>query len=207
MEDVGRCAEAVDRLTYADLFMAITNMQGIQPRNIEEIASRNEEKLTQLGPVIERVNAEKLQVAIDRTYGIMARKQMLPPAPAHLQGEPVKVDFVSILAQMQRMVGLGQIERTVSFVGSLAAQFPEASDRLDIDAVIDDYADRAGAPPKIIRSVKDAQALRDKRNQEQQMEKMASMAQPMQRGADAARLLSEAAQKAGVMGGGMEAPQ
>jgi hypothetical protein len=202
MDDVQRCSEAVDRLTYADLFMAITNMQGIQPRNIEEIASRNEEKLTQLGPVIERVNAEKLQVAIDRTFGIMARKRMLPPAPAHLQGVPVKVDFVSILAQMQRMVGLGQIERTVSFVGSLAAQFPEASDRLDIDAVIDDYADRAGAPPKIIRSVKDAQALRDKRNQEQQMEKMASMAQPMQRGADAARLLSEAAQKSGMLGGG-----
>jgi hypothetical protein len=204
MDDVQRCSEAVDRLTYADLFMAITNMQGIQPRNIEEIASRNEEKLTQLGPVIERVNAEKLQVAIDRTYGIMARKQMLPPAPKHLQGEPVKVDFVSILAQMQRMVGLGQIERTVSFVGSLAAQFPEASDRLDIDAVIDDYADRAGAPPKIIRSVRDAQALRDKRNQEQQMEKMASLAQPMQRGADAARLLSQAAQNAGMTGG--EAP-
>jgi len=137
----------------------------------------------------------------------MARKQMLPPPPAHLQGEPVKVDFVSILAQMQRMVGLGQIERTVSFVGSLAAQFPEASDRLDIDAVIDDYADRAGAPPKIIRSVQDAQALRDKRNQEQQMEKMASLAQPMQRGADAARLLSEAAQNAGMMGGGMGEPQ
>jgi len=202
MDDVQRCSEAVDRLTYADLFMAITNMQGIQPRNIEEIASRNEEKLTQLGPVIERVNAEKLQVAIDRTFAIMARKQMLPPAPEHLQGVPVKVDFVSILAQMQRMVGLGQIERTVSFVGSLAAQFPEASDRLDIDAVIDDYADRAGAPPKIIRSVSDAQALRDKRDQEQQMEKMASLAQPMQRGADAARLLSEAAQKSGMLGGG-----
>lgn len=203
MDDVQRCSEAVDRLTYADLFMAITNMQGIQPRNIEEIASRNEEKLTQLGPVIERVNAEKLQVAIDRTFAIMARKQMLPLPPVQLQGQPVKVDFVSILAQMQRMVGLGQIERTVSFVGSLAAQFPEASDRLDIDAVIDDYADRAGAPPKIIRSVQDAQALRDKRNQEQQMEKMASMAQPMQRGADAARLLSEAAQNAGMAGGGM----
>jgi hypothetical protein len=36
------------------------------------------------------------------------------------------------------------------------------------------------------------------------MEKMASLAQPMQRGADAARLLSEAAQKAGMMGGGAQ---
>ena len=177
-------------------------MQGIQPRNIEEIASRNEEKLTQLGPVIERVNSEKLEVAIDRTFGIMSRKGMLPPAPDALQGQPIKVDFVSILAQMQRMVGIGQIERTVSFVGNLAAQFPDAADRLNIDEIVDDYADRAGAPPKIIRSVQEAQAMRQQRAQDQQNAKMAAMAQPAQQAADAARLMSEAAQN-----GGMQMPQ
>ena len=201
MEDVQRCAEAVDRLTYADLFMAITNMQGVQPRNIEEIASRNEEKLTQLGPVIERVNSEKLEVAIDRAFGIMARKKLLPPAPEHLQGQPVKVDFVSILAQMQRMVGLGQIERTVSFIGNLAARFPEAGDRLDVDATVDDYADRAGAPPRIIRSVDEAQGLRQQRAQDAQNAKLAAMAGPAQQGADAARLLSEAARNGGGLAG------
>lgn len=202
MGDVQRCSDAIDRLTYADLFMAITNMQGIQPRNIEEIASRNEEKLTQLGPVIERVNSEKLEVAIDRTFGIMSRKGMLPPAPDVLQGQAIKVDFVSILAQMQRMVGIGQIERTVSFVGNLAAQFPDAADRLNIDEIVDDYADRAGAPPKIIRSVREAQAMRQQRAQDQQTAKMAAMAQPAQQAADAARLMSEAAQN-----GGMQMPQ
>lgn len=200
MEDVQRCADAIDRLTYADLFMAITNMQGVQPRNVEEIASRNEEKLTQLGPVIERVNSEKLEVAIDRTFGILSRKGMLPPAPEQLQGQPIKTDFVSILAQMQRMVGIGQIERTVSFVGNLAAQFPDAADRLNIDEIVDDYADRAGAPPKIIRSVDDAQAMRQQRAQDQQNAKMAAMAQPAQQGADAARLMSEAAQNGGLQG-------
>lgn len=197
MGDVQRCADAVDRLTYADLFMAITNMQGVQPRNIEEIASRNEEKLTQLGPVIERVNSEKLEVATDRAFGIMARKRLLPPAPEKLQGAPIKTDFVSILAQMQRMVGIGQIERTVSFVGNLAAQFPEAGDRLNIDETIDDYADRAGAPPKILRSVDEAQQVRQQRAQDAQTAKIAALAQPAQQGADAARLLSEAAQNGG----------
>jgi hypothetical protein len=198
MEDVGRCAEAVDRLTYADLFMAITNMDGIQPRNVEEIASRNEEKLTQLGPVIERVNNEKLEVAIDRAFGIMSRKGLLPPAPEQLQGQPVKVDFVSILAQMQRMVGLGQIERTVGFVGNLAGQFPEAADRLDIDAIVDDYADRAGAPPKIIRSIDDAGKRREGRAQEAQMAKVAAMAGPAKDGAAAMQMLG---QMAGAQGG------
>jgi hypothetical protein len=72
-EEMDKCRRQIDALSFADLFNAITNMQGIQPRNVEEIASRNEEKLTQLGPVIERVANEKLQVAIDRVFAIMSR--------------------------------------------------------------------------------------------------------------------------------------
>ncbi|KAK0348221.1 hypothetical protein LTR94_038126, partial [Friedmanniomyces endolithicus] len=69
---------------------------------------------------------------------------MLPPIPQAMQGQSeIKVEFVSILTQMQRMVGLGQIERTASFVGNLAAAFPEAADKLNTDEMIDEYADRA----------------------------------------------------------------
>jgi hypothetical protein len=190
MADMERCTNSVDRLFYADLFMAITNMQGVQPRNIEEIASRNEEKLTQLGPVIERVNNEKLEVAIDRTFGIMQRASLLPDPPEHMQGRPIKVDFVSILAQMQRMVGIGQIERTAGFIGNLAGVFPEAADKLNIDEMIDEYADRAGAPPKIIRSNDAVKSIRDARIQQKQMEQAAMAAPAMKDGAAAAELLS-----------------
>ena len=190
-EDVMMCREAVDGASYADLFMAITNMQGIQPRNIEEIASRNEEKLTQLGPVIERVNNEKLEVALDRVFGIMSRGGLLDPAPEALQGKDIKFEFVSILTQMQRMVGIGQIERTAGFVGNLVAVFPEAADKLDIDEMIDEYADRAGAPPKMIRTKDAVDAIRAARAEAQQAEKMAAMMPAVQQGADAARLLSE----------------
>ena len=188
---IEKLEQRVSQLTYADLFLAITNMQGIQPRNIEEIASRNEEKLTQLGPVIERVSTEKLEVAIDRTFGIMQRLGLLPPAPEVIQGQPVKVDFVSVLAQMQRMVGLGQMERTIGFIGNLAASFPEAADRLDIDETIDEYADRAGAPPRILRSVQDAQAIRQQRAQQQQNAQLAAAMPAVKDGAQAATLLAE----------------
>lgn len=185
MEDMVRCTEAIDRLTYADLFMAITNMNGIQPRNMEEIASRNEEKLTQLGPVIERVNVEQLEKVIDRTFGIMSRKGMFPPAPESLQGKPIKVDYVSILAQMQRMLGIGQLERTVGFIVSAASANPEALDKLNVDEAIDEYADRAGAPPRIIRSDSEVQQIRQARAQQQQMAQLATMAQPAKDGTEA----------------------
>lgn len=197
VQDIQRCTQAVDEISFASLFNAITNMEGIQPRTVEEIASRNEEKMTQLGPAIERVNGEKLKVAIDRTFGIMSRLNMIPPAPDHLQGQALKIDFVSILTQMQRMVGLGQIERVTSYIGNLAAAFPEAADKLDIDNTIDDYADRAGAPPQIIRSDQDVEQLRESRQQQQQAAQLNAAMPAAKDGADAARLLSEAAQNGG----------
>jgi len=189
--EILQCRQQIDATSYAELFMAITNMQGVQPRNMEEIASRNEEKLTQLGPTIERVNTEKLGVGVDRVFGIMLRGGMLPPIPDKLRDVELKVDFVSILTQMQRMVGLGQIERGVSFIGNMIAAFPEAGDKLDVDETIDEYADRAGMPPKLIRSPDAVEKIRAQRRQQQQAEKMAASMPAVQQGADAARLLSE----------------
>jgi hypothetical protein len=198
VQDIERCTQAVDQLSFASLFQAITNMEGVQPRNVEEIASRNEEKMTQLGPAIERVNGEKLKPAIDRTFGIMSRMGLLPQAPEHLQGQAIKIDFVSILTQMQRMVGLGQTERVTSFIGNLAAAFPDAADKLNVDAAIDDYADRAGAPPTIIRSDKEIEQLREAKQQAQQQQQMLAAMPAVKDGADAARLLSETAQNGGI---------
>jgi len=190
--EVDKCRKSIDAASYAELFMAITNMQGIQPRNIEEIAARNEEKMTQLGPVIDRVNNEKLKVALDRTFGMMMRGNFFPPAPDALQGAEIKFEFVSILTQMQRMLGLGQIERTSAFVGNLVGVVPEAIDKLNVDEMIDEYADRAGAPAKMIRSAEEVEAIRQQRQQQQAAQQAAAMAPAAQQGADAARLLSEA---------------
>lgn len=190
-KDIIEVQRAVDMATYADLFLAITNMQGVQPRNVEEIASRNEEKLTQLGPVIERVENEKLQVAIDRAYAILERGRLLPPPPEELHNVEIKIEFVSILAQMQRMIGLGQLERSLGFTGQLAAAFPEVLDNVDSDAVLREYYDRAGTPPKSLRGMQDVEKIRASRAQQQKMERAVAMLPAVRDGADAARLLSE----------------
>jgi hypothetical protein len=122
---------------------------------------------------------------------VMNSRGMLPDAPPAIANMDLKIEFVSILAQMQRMVGIGQIERTVSFIGNLSAVFPEAPDKLNTDEMIDEYADRAGAPQKIIRTEKEVEQIRAQRAQAKQMQTAAAMAQPAQQGADAARLLSE----------------
>lgn len=76
--EIDKAREEISGAAFADLFNAITNMPGIQPRTVEEIASRNEEKLTQLGPVIDNVTKEKLSIVVDRTFGVMLRGGLLP---------------------------------------------------------------------------------------------------------------------------------
>lgn len=198
-EDVMDARRAIDRMTYADLFMAITNMEGVQPRNIEELARRHEEQLTQLGPVTDRANGEFLQVAFDRLFGILARGNLLPPPPEEIEGMEIRVDFTSVLTQAQRLLGISQTERAVGFVGNLAAAFPDAADNLDTDAIVKDYWERSGATAAGLRDPEVRDAMRKQRAQAQQAERAAAMAPAVQQGADAARLLSEADTGSGSM--------
>ncbi len=189
-EEMDKCRRQINALAFADLFNAITNMAGIQPRTVEEIVARNEEKLTQLGPVIERVANEKLQMAIERAFGILSRGGFLPPVPPALSEKQLNVEFVSILQQMQRMVGLGQIERVVGFVGNLAGVHPEALDKIDFDEAVDQYGYRAGAPARLIRPARDVAALRQARADQSATAQTLAALPAVKAGADAAKLLA-----------------
>ncbi len=189
--DNDRTERWIQEASYAELFMAITNMRGIQPRNMEEIAKRNEEKLSQLGPVVDRVQVEKLSVIVMAFFKIALNANLLPPVPEELNGRAVNIEFVSILAFAMKMLGLGTMERFFGFVGNIAAIHPEILDKVDFDQAVDEYAERSGVPSRVVVSDDDVSAVRQARAQQQQQERAAAMMPAVQQGADAARLLSE----------------
>ena len=189
--EVERLTKRVNQLFYADLWMAVTDMDGIQPRNEQELQYRNEEKLTQLGPVVDRVNIEKLEVEIDRAYNILDNLNLISPAPQELQKKPLQIQFVSILAQAQLATANSAIERAAQFVGYLAGQFPEAALKFDAEQAIDEFARNSHTSPKIIRSDEIVAQMKEQQAQQQQAQQMAAMAQPAQQGAQAAQLLSQ----------------
>lgn len=190
--DAQEIRNAIDEATYARLFMAISNLEGSADRTVAEIAAREEEKLTQLGPVIERVNNEKLAVALDRAFDLAARNGMFPEPPEELQGMPIEVDFISILAQAQRMIGMQQTERALAFTAQLnnVTGSTAASENLDVDGLVRDYWDRAGAPPKGLRDPADRDAERQARAQEAAAMRAAEMAKAAQPAANAMQTLA-----------------
>ena len=200
-EDIGDVQRRIDRTLYADLFLMLANMEGIQPRNQFEIAERKEEKLLALGPVLENIYNGQLEPVIERTYGILNRLRMLPPPPPDLQKKDFDIEYTSMLAQAQKAVATGSIERGVAFVGQLAAVKPDVLDKIDADEAVDIYSDYIGMPPSIIVPDDEVAKIRSARLQKQKAAESAAMAKEVapaaKQGADAVAVLADAQNNAG----------
>lgn len=194
-EDIGETQERVNRTFYADLFLMLSNMEGIQPRNQLEISERKEEKLLALGPVLENIYNNQLEPVIERTYAIMNRRRMLPPPPPDLQNRDLDIEYTSMLAQAQKAVATGSIERGVGFVGQLSAVKPDVLDKIDADEAVDVYFDYIGVPPSIVVPDDEVAKIRAARAQKQQAAENAAMAAQMapaaKQGAEAASVLAD----------------
>lgn len=182
--------QLIDQAFFANLFLMLT---GIERSGVTatEIAKREEEKLLMLGPVLNRLNEEALDPVVERMFSEMMDRGMFPPPPEELEGYDLEIEYVSIMAQAQKMVGVGSIERGVSFIGNLAGVRPDALDKLNVDSVIDDYWNVIGAKTSSLNSEDAVAEIRQQRAQAQQQQQMAAMAQPIQQSAQAAKLLSE----------------
>jgi len=203
-EDIRDVQERVRRALYEDLFLMLSQMEGVQPRNTFEIAERKEEKLLALGPVLENIYNDQLEPTIDRTYAILNRRGELPPPPKELEGQDLKVEYISILAQAQKAVSTGAIERGAAFVGQLAAAKPDVLDKLDADEAVDQYFDAIGVPPSIVNSDDEVAKMRADRARRQaaaeNAEMAATVAPAAKAGADAAAVLAGAQNNASGQG-------
>ena len=195
--DIRETEERVNEAFYASLFMMLaqSDRRQITAREIEE---RHEEKLIGLGPVLELQHKEKLRPLIFNAYETLREQNRLPPTPEALDGQKLMIDYISMLAQAQRAVSTGSIERLYAFAGNLAAVFPELPDKLDSDGAIEEYASMLGTPANVLRTRDEVDAIRAQRAQAQQeaaaAEQLAQIAPAAHQGAQAAQVLANAAQ-------------
>ena len=170
IQDIKEDEYRINAAFYADLFlmMAQTDRREI---TATEVAERHEEKLLALGPVIERLGNEYLDQTIERAFEIMVYHGEIEEPPEEIQGMPLKVEYISVLAQAQQQVGIGAIEKFLSFTGYAAQFFPDAPDKVDIDQAIDEVGSMLGVPQRVIVSdEKVAQKRQARAEQQQQMQ-------------------------------------
>lgn len=179
-EEGMRIEDRVNEAYYKNLFMMVSQIADQPNITATQINTMREEKLLMLGPVLERLNDELLDPMITRVFNIMQRKGMMQKPPKEIQGMPLKVEYISVLAQAQKAMGIGNIERFTTFViGQLAPVSPDAMDKINIDEIIDEYADGVAVPPKLVRTQEEVAQLRAERQeriaqQEQMQQGMAA---------------------------------
>lgn len=172
---------------YEDLFLMLSTSDR-RDFTATEIAERKEEKLLALGPVVGRIGPDALGPLIDRTFSVMLRKGLIPPAPEEMSGMALNVVYISIMAIAQKMIGIASLDRFTLSMVQVATAMPEAVDKINTDELVDTYADMTGIPPAIVRSADEVAAIREARAQTQQA---AANATTLKDASSAAKNLSE----------------
>lgn len=174
--------KAISEAFFADLFLM---MQDDQRSGITatEIAERQAEKLQILGPVLERLENELLNPLITRTFAIMFRGGLLPPPPPEIQGMELKIQYISVLAQAQKMASITAIDQWTGAIITEATetQDPSILDIIDFDEKNAEKAYMLGVPAKIVRP---PDAIAQKRQDRAKVQQAAQQAQAANINAD-----------------------
>lgn len=149
MEDQNMVRARIMRTFYADLLQ--------MPEKVDmtatEYMQRVQERMRLLGPVIGRLEGEALGPFIERVFGLLMRKGLLPPAPDMIQDKEFSVEYVSPIATAQKQ---GEAQSLVQVANTLAMMVgPEMAPQLlakkvDPERVVDFLWSLFNADPDLL---------------------------------------------------------
>ena len=111
-----------------------------------------------------------------------------PPCPPELAGRRLRVEFVSLLAQAQKLVGINAADQYLALTLKASAAWPEALDTLNVDHLLDNYAESLGLPVNLTRSSEERKQLRAARAEAAQAQ---ALTEAVQKGVGMVRELAQ----------------
>jgi hypothetical protein len=184
--DINGIEERIKRTNFNNLFTDISDLKTV--RSATEIEARREEKLLML-PVIKRLDKEVLAPAVERTWAIMERANLLPkPIPPEVVGMLIGIKYISPFAMAMLAAETTAIERAWQFAGNISAVRPDILDNLDSDSTMHIYVDALGTDPRILHTDEERDASRARAEAQKQAAQTAQLAQM---GAQGAQTLSQ----------------
>jgi hypothetical protein len=177
--DMGEVQYRIQRAFYEDLFLMLARSDdrlGAARPTAREIDERHEEKLLALGPVLERTNDELLDPLVDRAFYMLADAGLLPEPPEEVKGVELKVEYISILAEAQKLIGVAGQDRFLQSSMALLEAFPQIRHKIKPFQVIDNYAEMLGIDPRIVVPTDEAEATLDQERQQMQQQADAEQA-------------------------------
>lgn len=161
--------DRIERMFYMDVFTLFSNMQTGADLRVLQAEQMKDEKLLRMSGVLMPVTVG-LDVIINRYFGVMWRRGLLPEPPDDIRGDTLSVAYQNIIAQAQRAQSVANIERTAAFTGQLiqVTGDPSPADKLNTDKMIEEYGESVGISPKLIATDEEAARKRQERAAQQQ---------------------------------------
>jgi len=185
-ESIQGVRERINQTFMTHLFLMLLQDARGTPPTAEEVRARIEEKSTILGPVLERHSDDVFDPVIDRVSAMLMRASepdwkngddgVLPQPPPALEGEKLRVQYVSEIAQARQSVNLGGLERHMQFTGSMSELNPDAMDLVNMDRVVRVHADALSIDPEVTQSEEIVERIRQQRQQQRMMQEAAAAA-------------------------------
>jgi len=166
-------------LFYNDLFMMIINDR-MGKATATEILERHEEKLLMIGPAIERQLHELLDIIVNVTLNKALRYEVIPPPPPELSEAEYKIEYISLLAQAQKLVMSQSMHAYLGMAERVAQLDPFTIHKTDWNEYLDQFGDMVGLPAKIMNDTEEveemkAQAQEQQAKEQQMMEQQATV--------------------------------
>ena len=141
----------IKKVYFADLFLMMTESDRRQI-TAEEIRVRQQEKLLRVGPVLEQLNQDFLDPLIEITFAVMMKQGRIPEPPEELlmSEAQVTVQYVSIMAQAQKAIGLSSYHEFGQVLTNFGAIFPDVLDLVNMNKYVEKISTNLGLPAEVM---------------------------------------------------------
>jgi hypothetical protein len=163
------------RCFYADW---VSRIKKKERQTATEIQDDREEMMQMMSPILGRLQSELLGPRLARTYNILSRLNLIPPAPRSLEGRKLVIEYISPAAKAQMARKSINMRRYLEELIPLVQVDPTILDTIDTDAYAREMASLQDVSRLIFRTPEEVSAIREKRNQAQEAQQMAATAQP-----------------------------
>ncbi|MBQ4646391.1 MAG: hypothetical protein IJB79_03490 [Candidatus Gastranaerophilales bacterium] len=163
--------QAIKEHFYNDLFAMILNTAE-RGRTATEVNELKEEKMVLLSPLLEQIHCA-LREILKWIYDEQIKVGIIEPLKPQYRNCRFQIEFVSSLAQAQKVSNISSMERFTTFVSNIAnAIDPVLKSKLNGEKIIEDYAAFANISPTQIVPSDEIEKLRNeiKNSQNQQIQ-------------------------------------
>lgn len=188
-EDIRADHAQISRIYHEDTFRMMLDDERAQRATAAEVYAKQQERMLDLGPELERNNQDVFDPAINIIFTLANEAGLLDEPPPELQGQVLRIKYVSVMALAQKASNIGGYERYLGTLSAMAKISPDIMDNMDGDKFVMKYGEMLSVSPEVYRDPEEVAAMRQARAK--QMAQKQAVEQIAQ-GAGAVKDLSQA---------------